>query len=664
MAEKIPTFEKAKVTSFLKLQRLLFPDGTIPDRKTVVADIQAGNPSVRNLFIAQMYRKGVKADPFLATDEIPETKEFASIFNETFKTGKTGGAGITKLASQAGSLVKNGVNLDDSFVNQKAKFVDVTAVSTTFGPLTKTFDVVTKDGIKAIQAVGEKGSKKLIDGLLPDEILDDVIAGIKGIDDPVLKDAVLASLLGYRGDALVEARTTSEFSKRTIPPRPYYNPDKGIMVNPPTGNKKHYGPDKELGPLFKSIMDRRYAAAGDTGVLFPNITTAQISDALKNIVFKNIRPEILDQLNRIPDGYTDSRRIVASVIANRMGNPEAARQIIGHTDDVMDDMNKVMTTFYADVVDEAGMATRKDIYFGFEGLMAKSIGQTSFQGLATELGLQIPDATEDIVYPDFKKGDATIGVNQQKKKLSAKEQKVQEQINLATMQDTLRGKEVSAAKKTKEKIELYKDISEEDIVKTGEKEALLEQTKTDTKTKLRSVQREEQKKKNKADAIEKNKKASKEAGDFFNDLFGPKVTKMESMMDTSGVKIGPTGEAVIEDKGLNVNIPNLSGLPPAIKAGTALLQGQEADKEVAAGFLGDVVRDSLIETGVAVGTKVLGAGKTLAAGLGGAATFLIDPNFPGQGKMGDQTLFGDKFEKLSPEQRQELGLKDSFLTTN
>ena len=83
MVEKIPTFEKAKVTSFLKLQRLLFPDGTIPDRKTVVADIQTGNPSVRNLFIAQMYRKGVKADPFLATDEIPETKEFAFIFNKT-----------------------------------------------------------------------------------------------------------------------------------------------------------------------------------------------------------------------------------------------------------------------------------------------------------------------------------------------------------------------------------------------------------------------------------------------------------------------------------------------------------------------------------------------------------------------------------------------------
>ena len=401
--------------------------------------------------------------------------------------------------------------------------------------------------------------------MLPDAILDDVIERIKGIDDPVLKDAVLASLLGYRGDALVEARTTSKFSKRTIPPRPYYNPDKGIMVNPPTGNKKHYGPDKELGPLFKSIMDRRYAAAGDTGVLFPNITTAKISDALENIVFKNIRPEILDQLNRTPDGYTDSRRIVASVIANRMGNPDAARQIIGHTDDVMDDMNKVMTTFYADVVDEAGMATRKDIYFGFEGLMAKSIGQTSFQGLATELGLQIPDATEDIVYPDFKKGDATIGVNQQKKKLSAKEQKVQEQINLATMQDTLRGKEVSAAKKTKEKVELYKDISEEDIVKTGEKEALFEQTKKTTAANLKQDQR-----------TKKTEEISKSWKDRIGSILDNKGVQKSLIVGAGSV---PVLSTLFTGKEASAYIQEKTGIPPEIA--TPLGYGLEAASPVA-----------------------------------------------------------------------------------
>ena len=560
----IADFEEPKVKALLKLQELLFPDGTIPDRKTVVADIKTGNPSVRSVIIAQMYRKGAAADPFLI-NEVPETKEFASIFNKTFKTGKTGGAGIKDLASQAGSLVKNGVDLNGSFLDQKVKFDDIPVVSKRFGVLTGTFDVVTKEGLKAIKAVGEKGSKKLIDGLLPDEILDDVIEGIKGIDDPVLKDAVLASLLGYRGDALVEARTTSKFSKRTIPPRPYYNPDKGIMVNPPTGNKKHYGPDKELGPLFKSIMDRRYAAAGDTGVLFPNITTAKISDALENIVFKNIRPEILDQLNRTPDGYTDSRRIVASVIANRMGNPDAARQIIGHTDDVMDDMNKVMTTFYADVVDEAGMATRKDIYFGFEGLMAKSIGQTSFQGLATELGLQIPDATEDIVYPDFKKGDATIGVNQQKKKLSAKEQKVQEQINLATMQDTLRGKEVSAAKKTKEKVELYKDISEEDIVKTGEKEALFEQTKKTTAANLKQDQR-----------TKKTEEISKSWKDRIGSILDNKGVQKSLIVGAGSV---PVLSTLFTGKEASAYIQEKTGIPPEIA--TPLGYGLEAASPVA-----------------------------------------------------------------------------------
>ena len=80
----IADFEEPKVKALLKLQELLFPDGTIPDRKTVVADIKTGNPSVRNVIIAQMYRKGAEADPFLI-DEVPETKEFAAIFNKTFK---------------------------------------------------------------------------------------------------------------------------------------------------------------------------------------------------------------------------------------------------------------------------------------------------------------------------------------------------------------------------------------------------------------------------------------------------------------------------------------------------------------------------------------------------------------------------------------------------
>ena len=658
--------EKAK---FIQLQNSLFPDGEIPSASDILKRLQTPDHTLRDVIIGKMYYQGVPIAPFLHLSD-PDTMEFAQKFVKAFDQG-TGGKLATSINAEVNSYLKNDIPLD-------TKYSDAILITK---PTKKTGveKKVVKDELESfkkkilakprefLETRTIKGSKKLIDGLLPDEILDDVLEGIKKIDDPLLKDAVLATLLGYRGEALTQSFATKELATtRTAKPKPYYVPETATFVNPEIKDKKGYGPDKELGPLFKSIMDRRHAAAlqGKTGDLFPKITTGKITKVLQDTVFKNIRPEILAQLNRIPNGYTDMRRIVASVIANRLGDKKAAAAIIGHAAGEGDIGVGVMAGYYTDVVDEVAAEARKDMLFAFEGAMAKALGGNTFQDLAGTLGLPISDLTKDVTYPTFKKGVIAGGFSQQQENVSPEEIEKRKQVNLATMDEDIAGKKLSAAKKTKEKVELYQGISEEDIVKTGEKEALLEQTKTDTKTKLRSVQREEQKKKNKADAIEKNKRASKEAGDFFNDLFGPKVTKMESMMDTSGVKIGPTGEAVIEDKGLNVNIPNLSGLPPAIKAGTALLQGQEADKEVAAGFLGDVVRDSLIETGVAVGTKVLGAGKTLAAGLGGAATFLIDPNFPGQGKMGDQTLFGDKFEKLSPEQRQELGLKDSFLTTN
>ena len=217
-----------------------------------------------------------------------------------------------------------------------------------------------------------------------------------------------------------------------------------------------------------------------------------------------------------------------------MGNPEAARQIIGHTDDVMDDMNKVMTTFYADVVDEAGMATRKDIYFGFEGLMAKSIGQTSFQGLATELGLQIPDATEDIVYPDFKKGDATVGINQQKKKLSVKERKLQEKINLATMQDTLSKKELSITKTDTEKIQTTASLTPEQI----EKAATNEQLHLNLQSNLKQQQRAVDEANKKAKAVDETKKAAAEMDEKFSNKWGPRTLK--------NVAIGTAGAVGLE----------------------------------------------------------------------------------------------------------------------
>ena len=151
---------------------------------------------------------------------------------------------------------------------------------------------------------------------------------------------------------------------------------------------------------------------------------------------------------------------------------------------------------YGAVKDVDGFSKRADAMIQVEKLMANAVGEETSLGLATQVNIDPPE--NDFVYPQFDatSDGTTATVQGQQTEISPEEQESKKQLRIKT--DIRKGVEadVAAAKGVKEKIELYKDISKEDIVKTGEKEALLEQTKTDTKTKLRSVQREEQKKKN------------------------------------------------------------------------------------------------------------------------------------------------------------------------
>ena len=73
-----------------------------------------------------------------------------------------------------------------------------------------------------------------------------------------------------------------------------------------------------------------FDAAGATGELFPNMTTGKISSALKKHVFPKIPKEVQDKLLTKPSGYTDLRRITASAIANQLGRPDLASEIISH----------------------------------------------------------------------------------------------------------------------------------------------------------------------------------------------------------------------------------------------------------------------------------------------------------------------------------------------
>jgi hypothetical protein len=370
-------------------------------------------------------------------------------------------------------------------------------------------------------------------------------------------------------------------------------------------------------------MDRRHAEAmqGNTGQLFPGMTTAKISKALKDIVFANIRPEILDKLDRKPDGYTDMRRIVASEVANRLGDEKSAAAIIGHAQGKGDIDISVMTGYYADVVDEAEVLARKDIYFAFEGAMAKALGGSSLQDLAGSLNLPLPDTAKDVVYPDFKKGDVSAGFAQQEIVLTP------EQEQARAFEDTetrlFKGEEARSRRidLQQENLERLSKIPEKKIVEGAEKEALLEQTKKTTAAKLKQEQRTEKKEQIRKSIIDIVFDTAEKEG-----IKKDKFEMTDNMARTIGV--GPSGEAVMEDKGFGINIPNLAKVSPVVKAGTALLQGQEADKEEAAGFLSDVVRDTLVETAGAAATKAVGFGAKAATIAGGALAGFISPSTP------------------------------------
>ena len=150
------------------------------------------------------------------------------------------------------------------------------------------------------------------------------------------------------------------------------------------------------------------------------------------------------------------------------------------------------------------------------------------------------------------------------------------------------------------------------------------------------------------------------------DNFGFKKDEMVSAVDDDvRVKISPSGEAVIDDTSSETRINIPKGGSSIARVGTALLQG-DIDREDTKNFLGEVALDTALETGGSFLAQALGAGKFLASGVGAAVPALVNPNFPGSGRMGDQTLYGDFPQNISADEKayRNIENKNSFLTTN
>lgn len=387
--------EKTVVDSFMNLQRTLFSDGEIPSLEEVRARIDSGSHTVADSFIAKMYNDGVPDEPILA--ELDETKDFYSKFEKTFSREVVGPArNTTGISNNITKLQKNGVDLGSSFAEFEA------ASKTPSGNISedvrknivRPFKVAADNvlELKLSRTGASKGTRKLAKGAIPAEVLQAVLQGIGDIPDPVTRDAVMASLLGYRGEDLSGMRTTRALAIRSKPVRPFYDREAGVARDPEVatgGGRKAKGPDKPPGPVLREILNRRYDAAGATGELFPNMTTGRISTALKKYVFPKIPQEVQDKLLTKPSGYTDLRRITASAIANQLGRPDLASEIISHKGSGESLLDKVMTGYYTDVEDISGLQQRGEILVAYEKMMADAVGATDAKGLGEALRLDL-----------------------------------------------------------------------------------------------------------------------------------------------------------------------------------------------------------------------------------------------------------------------------------
>jgi len=387
--------EKTVVDAFLNTQRALFPDGDIPSLEEVRARIDSGSHTVGDAFIAKMYNDGVPDEPILA--ELDETKDFYSKFEKSFSREVVGPArNTTGISNNITKLEKGGIDLGSSFSDfeEQSKIPGSGISEDVRKNIVRPFKVASNNvlELKLSRTGAAKGTRKLAKGAIPAEVLQSVLQGIGDIPDPVTRDAVMASLLGYRGEDLSGMRTSRALAVRSKPVRPFYDREAGISRDPEVatgGGRKAKGPDKPAGPVLREILNRRFDSAGPTGELFPGMTTGKISSALKKHVFPKIPKEVQDKLLTKPSGYTDLRRITASAIANQLGRPDLASEIISHKGGGDDLLDKVMTGYYTDVEDIRGLQQRGEILVAYEKMMADAVGATDAKGLGEALRLDL-----------------------------------------------------------------------------------------------------------------------------------------------------------------------------------------------------------------------------------------------------------------------------------
>ena len=212
-----------------------------------------------------------------------------------------------------------------------------TTNSTIWGSIIEFGAVVVDKNLKELGKLSIRG--RMPEGEIPTKgVLKAMLAGIGEIPDLSLRYAALLSILGYRGEDLINMKVDREeaVGARTgSTTRAYYDAETGTIVAPKKlrgRGKKGLPPDATPGPVFSQVIRKAHALAleKNTSAIFDGIATTDITEALNTHVFDKISESDIAKIGRKLTDYTDMRRIIAAIIANEFDQEGIASEIIGH----------------------------------------------------------------------------------------------------------------------------------------------------------------------------------------------------------------------------------------------------------------------------------------------------------------------------------------------
>jgi len=416
------------IKAFDQFRALVFPDGNIPSSAEVQDRILSKSNTVKDSVLANIFDKGVPEIPILENQEAvnegyvsQETfdfykNKFKPLFSKKFAEGAKK---ITTVLSNT-NKIKNRINKTfKEYANQDFLELNFDEINSKLKRLGAEQTGLRTAAIAPLEvSIGNIGSgspsvakvkdTKLPEGEIPTKgVLKAMLTGIGEIPDLSLRYATLLSILGYRGEDLINMKVDREeaIGARTgSTTRAYYDAETGVIVAPKKlrgRGKKGLPPDATLGPVFSQVIKKAHALALDknTSAIFDGITTTDITEALNTYVFDKISESDIAKIGRNLTDYTDMRRIIAAVIANEFGQEDIASEIIGHKSatSVDNSFDKVLRDHYVRLKDK-NVEARKSALFGFEAMLANVAGVDDSLKLGKLLKLELPENVKS-VYP-------------------------------------------------------------------------------------------------------------------------------------------------------------------------------------------------------------------------------------------------------------------------